>query len=470
MAATLITGGRIVTAEGEFDADILVEDGKVRMLGQGLPVPDGVEVHDASGLLVMPGAIDVHTHLDWEFGSARSVDTFGTGTMAAAFGGTTSVIDFANQSYGLSPLAGLEDWHRRCESRCVDVGAHMIILDPTPQALGDLRTLAHDEGVTSFKLFMAYPNVLMVDDGVCFHVMREAARLGAVVCVHAENGYAINILVEDAVRAGNLAPRYHYLTRPPELEGEATARAIALAEYAGAPLYVVHVTCGQALEPIARAKDRSDLIHGETCTQYLFLTSRELERPGFEGAKYVFTPPLRDERHQRLLWDGLRTGDLSVVSTDHCPFCFEEQPFGMKFSKRQGEREGFHKIPNGGPGIEHRIPALFDGAVKKRGMSRSRFVELVATNPARLFGLYPRKGTIAIGSDADLVLFDPDEKWTIRAAEQHSRVDYTLFEGFEVEGRVKKTFLRGQLIVDGERWLGREGMGEFLKRGESGRL
>ncbi|MGH6885688.1 MAG: dihydropyrimidinase, partial [Geminicoccales bacterium] len=355
-------------------------------------------------------------------------------------------------------------------SRCVDVGAHMIILDPFPQALADLKILARDEGVTSFKLFMAYPNVLMVDDGVCFYVMREAARHGAVVCVHAENGYAINVLVQEAVAAGNTAPKYHYLTRPPELEGEATARAITLAEYAGAPLYVVHVTCGQALDAIARAKDRSDLIHGETCTQYLFLTNKELERPGFEGAKYVFTPPLRSQEHQDEIWRGLRRGDLSVVSTDHCPFCFEEQPYGMKFSKRQGEAEGFHKIPNGGPGIEHRFSVFFDGAVKKRGMSLSKFVELVATNPARLFGIFPKKGTIAVGSDADIVLFDPEARWTIRAPEQHSRVDYSLFEGFEVQGRVKKTFLRGNLIVDGDRWLGREGMGDFLKRGESGRL
>lgn len=233
--ATLVRNGRIVTAVDDYVGDILIEDGKVRMLGRDLPAIPGAEEHDASGLLVMPGAVDVHTHLDWEFGTARTVDTFGTGTMAAAFGGTTSVIDFANQSHGSSPLAGLEDWHERSASRCVDVGAHMIILDPFPQALADLRTLARDEGVTSFKLFMAYPNVLMVDDGVCFYVMREAAKHGAVVCVHAENGYAINVLVQEAVEAGNLAPKYHYLTRPPELEGEATARAITLAEYAGAP-------------------------------------------------------------------------------------------------------------------------------------------------------------------------------------------------------------------------------------------
>ena len=356
--ATLIKGGRIVTAEGDYRGDILIEDGKVASIGRDLPAGERLEVHDASGLLVMPGAVDVHTHLDWEFGSARTVDTFGTGTMAAAFGGTTSVIDFANQRHGKSPLEGLEDWHERCASRCVDVGAHMIILDPFPQALADLQRLARDEGVTSFKLFMAYPNVLMVDDGVCFYVMREAAKHGAVVCVHAENGYAINILVDEAVKAGQRAPKYHYLTRPPELEGEATARAITLAEYAGAPLYVVHVTCTQALAAVAQAKDRSDLVHGETCTQYLFLTHEELERPGFEGAKYVFTPPLRSAAHQAELWQGLRRGDLSVVSTDHCPFCFEEeQPYGLKFSKRQGGRRASTRSRTAAPGSSTASPS-----------------------------------------------------------------------------------------------------------------
>jgi dihydropyrimidinase len=468
--ATLIKGGRIVTAADDYVGDILIEDGKVAMLGRDLPAGAGMQVHDASGLLVLPGAVDVHTHLDWEFGSARTVDTFGTGTMAAAFGGTTSVVDFANQHRGQSPLAGLEDWHRRAESACVDVGAHMIVLDVNDQVLRDLGTLARHEGVTSFKIFMAYPGVLMVDDGVTYNVMREAAKHGAVVCVHAENGHAISILVEEAVRSGNLDPKHHYLTRPPELEGEATARAVVLAEHAGAPLYVVHVTASQALKAIAEAKDRSNLIHGETCTQYLFLTSEELERPGFEGAKYVFTPPLRDESHQAAIWRGIMNGDLSVVSTDHCPFCYELEPHGAKFSKRQGEAEGFHRIPNGGPGIEHRVPVFFDGAVKKRGMSLNKFVELTATNPAKLFGIYPKKGTIAVGSDADVVIFDPDERWTIRAADHHSRVDYSLFEGFEIQGRVKKTFLRGELIVDGDSWLGREGMGEFLRRQESGCL
>ena len=282
--ATLINNGRIVTAEGEFEGDVLAEDGKVRMLGRGLPAPPGAEVHDARGLLVMPGAVDVHTHLDWEFGTARTVDTFGTGTMAAAFGGTTSVIDFANQSHGKSPLEGLEDWHRRSASRCVDVGAHMIILDPFPQALADLKTLARDEGVTSFKLFMAYPNVLMVDDGVCFYVMREAAQHGAVVCVHAENGYAIDVLVSEAVAAGNTAPRFHYLTRPPELEGEATERAITARRIRRSPA----LRRPRHLQPGARCGRRApasapSLVHGETCTQYLFLTSDELERRGLRG-------------------------------------------------------------------------------------------------------------------------------------------------------------------------------------------
>jgi dihydropyrimidinase len=468
--ATLIKGGRIITAIDDYMGDILIEGGRVALLGRDLRAPAAAEVHDASGLLVMPGAVDVHTHLDWEFGSARSVDTFGTGTMAAAFGGTTSVIDFANQTPGRSLMAGLDDWHERAASRCVDVGAHMIMLDVNDQAMAEIGRLAREEGVTSFKIFMAYPGVLMVDDGITFNVMREAAKHGSVVCVHAENGYAIDVLVREALAAGNTAPKYHMLTRPPELEGEATHRAIVLAEYAQAPLYVVHVTCAPALDAIKQARDRSDLVHGETCTQYLTHTADAFDVPGFEGAKVVFTPPLRSQAHQDAVWRGVMRGELSAVSTDHCPFCYELEPFGMKFSKRQGEKEGFHKIPNGGPGIEFRVPVFYDQAVRRRGMSLNKFVELVATNPARLFGIYPRKGTIAVGADADLMLFDPELTWTITAAEQHSRVDYTLFEGWEVTGKVRKTFLRGQLIVDGDQWLGREGMGEFLKRGESGRL
>ena len=469
MATVLIKGARIVTAVDDYQADILIENGRIHTIGRDLAAGPGVEVHDAGGLIAVPGGVDVHTHLDWDFGVARTVDTFATGTMAAAFGGTTTVVDFCNQNRGESPLKGLEDWHKRAASAAVDVGAHMIMLDVTDQSLADMKTLMAREGVTSFKLFMAYPGVLMIDDAGLFKAMRIAGSNGGMICVHAENGLVIQVLVEEAVRQGHTAPKYHMLTRPASMEGEATHRAIALSELAEAPLYVVHLSAAEALHAVTEARDRGVPVHAETCPHYLFLTGEDYERPGFEGAKYVMTPPLRDHSHQAALWRGLATSDLQVVSTDHCPFCFNEQPYGIKYSKQQG-KDDFSKIPNGAPGIETRLPLVFDGAVRARGMSLNRFVGLTSTTPAKLFGLFPRKGTIAVGSDADIVLFDANESWTIRAAEQHSRVDYTLFEGRQVTGRVKKVFLRGRLIVDGPEWKGREGMGEFVRRGECGKI
>jgi dihydropyrimidinase len=467
MAGTLIKNGRIVTAVDDYVADIFIVGGVVNTIGTHIPAGGGVEVHDARGQLVLPGGVDVHTHLDWEFGPSRTVDTFGTGTKAAAFGGTTTVVDFCNQTIGHSPLEGLQDWHKRRESACVDVGAHMILLDVNAQSLIDMKGLINREGVTSFKLFMAYPGVLMADDGALFKALRVAGSNGALTCIHAENGPAIESLIQEAVAAGQLTPKFHELTRPPILEGEATQRAIHLSELAGAPIYIVHLSASEALTAVAEARDRGLLVHAETCPHYLFLTAEEYNRPGFDGAKYVMTPPLRDRHHQEALWKGLRTNDLEVVSTDHCPFCFNEQPYGMKFSKQRGISD-FRKIPNGAPGLETRLPLVFDGAVRKRGMSVNRFVELISTTPAKLFGLFPRKGTIAVGSDADIVLFDPDERWVIRAAEHHSRVDYSMFEGWEISGRVKKVFLRGKCIVDGEKWQGSEGMGQYLGRKSSG--
>ena len=469
MPTTMIKGGRVVTATDDYTADILVSDGKVETIGKNISVGPDVEVHDAQGLLVLPGGVDVHTHLDWEFGPSRTVDTFATGTKAAAFGGTTTVIDFCNQSRGESLLLGLEDWHRRSTGACVDVGAHMIVLDVNEQSLGEMKTLIDREGVTSFKLFMAYPGVLMVDDGALFKAMRVTGDNGAMTCVHAENGHVIQVLVQEALAQGRTAPKYHAITRPSILEGEATHRAIRLAELADTPLYVVHLSASEALSSVAEARDRGIPIHAETCPHYLFLTAEEYERPEFEGAKYVMTPPLRDHSHQAQLWRGLKTNNLQVVSTDHCPFCFNEAPHGMKFSKQQG-RSDFSKIPNGAPGIETRLPLFFDGAVHKNGMTVNRFVEITSTAPAKLFGLFPRKGTIAVGSDGDVVLFDPSEQWTIRAREHHSRVDYSLFEGRSVKGRVKKVFLRGQCIVDSHSWLGHSGIGEYLRRGQSGKI
>lgn len=464
---SLIVNANIVTAVDQYKADILIVDGRISAIGVALPREQGTTVHDAAGLLVMPGGVDPHTHLDWDFGNARTVDTFGTGTKAAAFGGTTTVVDFSNQTRGEGLLQGLEDWKRRAETACVDVSTHMIVLDVNNAVLEEMETLIKREGVTSFKLFTAYPNVLMVDDGALFKAMRVAGRHGAMICVHAENGPVIQVLTEEAVARGERAPKYHAVTRPSLMEGEATHRAIRLAQLAQAPLYVVHLSAAEALDSVVDARDAGLAIYAETCPHYLFLTEEEYQRPGFDGAKYVMTPPLRTREHQNSLWRGLRTNDLQVVSTDHCPFCFNEKPYGLRTSKQQG-RDDFSKIPNGAPGIEYRLPLLYDGGVKSNGLSLNRFVQLMSTTPAKLFGLFPRKGTIAVGSDADLVFFDPNEQWTIRGAEGHSRVDYSLFEGRQVTGRVKKVFLRGQLIVDGAKWLGKEGMGQFLRRSESG--
>ncbi len=469
MPTVLIKNGRIVTAVDDYEADILIEDGRVNTIGRDIAVGGDVEVHDAKGLLVMPGGIDVHTHLDWDFGVARTVDTFGTGTRAAAFGGTTTVVDFCNQTRGESPLTGLEDWHKRAASSCIDVGAHMIMIDVDDNTLADVKTLMSREGVTSFKLFTAYPGVLMVDDGTIFKTMRLAAEGGGMCSVHCENGPVIKILVEEAIAAGNLAPKYHMLTRPPLCEGEATHRAIRLAQMAGAPLYVVHMSAAPAVEALVEARDRGQAVYGETCPHYLFLTRDEYDRPGFEGAKYVMSPPLRGEEDQAPLWQAIATGHMDVVATDHCTFCFSAETHGMKMSKQQGT-ESFAKIPNGAPGIEERMSMIFNGMTHQRGMSVNRFVDITSTAAAKLFGLFPCKGTIAAGSDADIVIFDPDETWTILGANGHGRIDYTLFEGHEVKGKTKKVFTRGRLIVDGDEWLGQEGMGEYLHRGPCGGL
>jgi dihydropyrimidinase len=465
---TLVRNGRIVTAIDDYSADILIENDKIKAIGRDLDVGNDAHTIDAGNLLVLPGGVDVHTHLDWEFGASHTADTFGTGTMAAAFGGTTTIVDFANQPRGGSSLAGFDNWLSRARSACIDVGAHMIMLDVNDSSLADMKTLIR-EGVSSFKMFTAYPGVLMVDDGQLFRAMRVAGANGAMTCVHAENGPVIQVLIEEALAQGMTGPKYHMLTRPTLMEGEATHRAIRIAELAEAPVYCVHMSAVEALHSLAEARDRGIPAHGETCPHYLFLTLEEYDRPEFEAAKFVMTPPLRTHAHQDAMWRGLRTNDLQVISTDHCPFCFHEKTLGLKYSKQLG-REDFSKIPNGAPGIETRLPLVYDGGVRTGRISLHRMVELTATAPAKLFGLFPRKGTIAVGSDADLVLFDPNERWNIRAADHHSRVEFSLYEGRPIVGRVKKVLVRGNLIVDGSTWLGREGMGEFIKRGASGAL
>ncbi|HYM10844.1 MAG TPA: dihydropyrimidinase [Bryobacterales bacterium] len=457
---TLIRNGTVITAERTFPADILIADEKIHDIAHGLPASAADRVIDASGMLLLPGGIDVHTHLDMPFGGTVSSDDFETGTRAAAFGGTTTLIDFAIQAKGTKMRDALDTWWKKAEKRAaIDYGLHMIVTDLAGAGLEDLDALVA-EGVASFKLFMAYPGVLMVDDATIFKALSQTAKNGALICMHAENGGVIDVIVKRALAEGKTAPIHHALTRPATAEAEAVHRAIALAEIAGAPVYIVHLSSEDALNQVREARDRGLPAFAETCPQYLLLSVDELARPGFEGAKYVFTPPLREKHHQAKLWEGLRQDHLQVVSTDHCPFCFQDQ-------KALG-KDDFTKIPNGGPGIENRLQLLYHYGVNEGRLTPNRFVELVAATPAKLFGLYPRKGTIAPGGDADIVIWDPQAEHVISAKTHHMRVDYSMFEGFRVKGNARTVLSRGEVIVDGGRWLGRAGRGQFLKRAARG--
>lgn len=453
---TVIKNGSVVTATDTYKADVAIANGKIAAIGEDLPVQNTSKLLDATGKLVMPGGIDVHTHLDMPFGGTTSADDFETGTRAAAFGGTTTLIDFAIQYKGQNLREAYDTWMSKASNKAVcDYAFHCIVTDISGGQLSEMNDLVH-EGVTSFKLFMAYPGVFMLDDGSIFKALQTTSKNGGLVCMHAENGSAIDVIVQQALAEGKKAPKYHALTRPTTAEAEATSRAIALAEMAGAPIYIVHLSCNEALEKVREARDRGLPVYAETCPQYLYLSLENFDAPGFEGAKYVFTPPLREKWHQEKLWNGLKCDHLQVVSTDHCPFCFKEQ-------KELG-RDDFTKIPNGGPGVEHRMSLIFSGGVASGRFSVNRFVELVATTPAKLFGLYPRKGTIAAGSDADLVIFDPKRKHTISAKTHHMRVDYSMFEGIEVTGMPEVVLSRGRVVVEGNKFLGRAGQGEFLRR------
>jgi dihydropyrimidinase len=453
---TIITNGRVVTATDTYAGDVAISGGKVAAMGENLPVENAAHIIDAAGKYVLPGGIDVHTHLDMPFGGTTSSDDFETGTRAAAFGGTTTLIDFAIQYKGQTLRTAFDTWMQKASGKAVcDYAFHCIITELADAHLEEMNALVR-EGVTSFKLFMAYPGVFMLDDGSIFKALRRTADNGGLVCMHAENGNAIDVIVQQALAEGKKAPKYHALTRPTTAEAEATARAIALAEMAGAPVYIVHLSCNDALEKVREARDRGLPVYAETCPQYLYLSIENFDVPDFEGAKYVFTPPLREKWHQDKLWNGLKRDHLQVVSTDHCPFCFKEQ-------KELG-RGDFTKIPNGGPGVEHRMSLIYSGGVAAGRFSVNRFVELVSTTPAKLFGLYPRKGTIAVGSDADMVIFDPNRKHTISAKTHHMRVDYSMFEGIQVTGMPSTVLSRGRVVVDNEKFLGRAGGGEFVKR------
>ena len=459
----LIKNGRIVTAVDDYFADVFIDGEKIVQIGKDLNV-QADETLDAKGKLVLPGGIDPHTHLDMPFGGTTSADDFETGTIAAAHGGTTTLIDFAVQTKGKSTMEGLDTWHQKAQGKAtIDYGFHMIITDMAVERLPEMTRL-RDEGISSYKLFMAYPGVLYVDDGTLYRAFRQAGLDGSRICMHAENGIVIDEIIREAVADGKVAPKWHGLTRPTRMEAEGVHRSIAIAEVANVPLYIVHLSSHDALEEVKRGRARGVNVIAETCPQYLLLDSSLYEKEGFEGAKWVMTPALREQWNQDSLWQGLQFRDLETIGTDHCPFCFKEQ-------KELG-LESFTKIPNGAPGLENRMSVVYDAGVVQGRISLNRFVELTSTAAAKAFGLFPKKGTIAVGSDADIVIFDPDRKETISVNNEcthHMNVDYSAYEGREVQGWTDTVLSRGRVIVQQGK-LETRGGGNFIKRAGAGEL
>ena len=465
MSRVLIKNGRIVTAVDDYFADILIDGEKIAMIGKDLNV-DADQVIDAADRLVIPGGIDPHTHMEMPFGGTTSADDFETGTRAAACGGTTTIIDFAIQNKGESTLKGLDTWHAKAEGKAtIDYAFHMIVTDMPDERLPEMRKLA-DEGVTSYKLFMAYPGVLYVDDGTLYRAFRQAGENGTRICMHAENGIVIDEIIKHAVQQGHTSPVYHALTRPTRMEAEGVHRSIAIAEVAKVPLYIVHLSCADALEEVKRARLRGVDVVAETCPQYLFLDQSYYEKEGFEGAKYVMTPALREKWNQDVLWEGLRFRHLETIATDHCPFCFNDGQPGAERPGKELGIESFTKIPNGAPGVENRMSLIYNGGVVQGRIDLNRFVELTSTAAAKAFGLFPKKGTIAVGSDADIVIFDPNRKETISVnnpCTHHMNVDYNTFEGFEVQGVSETVLSRGRIVMQ-KNELKVQGGGQFIKR------
>ncbi|MFF2445693.1 dihydropyrimidinase [Neobacillus sp. NPDC058068] len=452
----IIKNGTIVTASDTFQAELLIEDGKITQIGSNLSAI-GAEVIDAKGCLVFPGGIDPHTHLDMPFGGTVTKDDFESGTMAAAFGGTTTVIDFCLTNKGEPLKNAIQTWHDKSKDKAViDYGFHLMISEINENVLNELPQVINEEGISSFKVFMAYKNVFQADDETLFKTLVTAKDLGALVMVHAENGDVIDYLTKKALDEGNTEPIYHALTRPPELEGEATGRAARFTGLANSQLYVVHVSCADAAEKIAEARSKGFDVWGETCPQYLVLDQSYLEKPNFEGAKYVWSPPLREKWNQEALWNALKSGQLQTIGSDQCSFDFNGQ-------KDLG-RDDFTKIPNGGPIIEDRLAIIFSEGVKKGRISLNQFVDLTSTRAAKLFGLYPQKGTIAVGADADLVIFDPNVERVLSAETHHMAVDYNAFEGMEVTGEPVSVLVRGEYVVRDKQFVGKPGAGQYLKR------
>jgi dihydropyrimidinase len=450
-----IANGTIVTATDTYRADVGIAKGKIIEIARKIKTRAKEEV-DARGLYVFPGGIDIHTHLDMPFGGTVSSDDFRTGTIAAAHGGTTTIVDFAIQGQGMTLEEALKTWKGKAEGKAViDYGFHVAVTWINEEIMAEIPKLVA-QGVSSFKCFLAYKGALMIDDGTLFQVLKKAKASGALVMLHAENGDVLDILINDYLSQGKTGPLYHALSRPPAAEGEATGRGIAIAKMAGAPVFIVHLSCKEALEKVKEARDEGYPAFAETCPQYLLLSQKNYLEPGFEGAKYVMSPPLRDRSNWEVLWKGLAAGDLQLVSTDHCPFNFKGQ-------KDLG-KDSFAAIPNGAPGIEHRLMLLFHEGVNKKRITLNRFVELVSTAPAKLFGMFPQKGTVAVGSDADLVVFDPKAPFEISAKTHHQNVDYTPYEGFKGKGVPRIVISNGRVIVKDGQFVGEPGAGRFIKR------
>ena len=452
----VIKGGKVVTATDVFEADLLIEDGVITQIAKNIDVADA-EVIDASGKYVMPGGIDPHTHLDMPFNNTVTDDDWESGTIAAAFGGTTTILDFC-LSAGETKLAdAVAKWHAKAQGTAViDYGFHLMITDFTPETEKELPAILKQEGITSMKVFMAYAREFQSSDRTLFKAFKIGKETGTVVMVHCENGSVIDELVEEALANGNTEPIYHALTRPEAVEGEATKRAIELANIAGAKLYVVHVTCKEAVDEIIRAREKGYDVLGETCPPYLTLDISKLAQPGFEGAKYVWSPPLRPAYHQEVLWNALKAKQLQTIGSDQCSFSFK--------GKKELGLNDFSKIPNGGPFIEDRFGILYSEGVAKGRITINEFVDMISTSAAKTFGLFPKKGTIAIGSDADIVLFDPDVKRVISAQTHHMNVDYNPYEGWEATGEVQSVLVRGQYVVKDKKFVGTLGSGQYIKR------
>lgn len=482
---TLFKGGTVITASDMVQADVLVEGDKITTIGSNLS-GRGHEVVNCRGKYLMPGGIDVHTHLDLAFGGTYSNDDFDTGHKAAAFGGTTMHIDFVVQPKGGSLQEGLKVWREKSKLAQIDYGYHMAITDLRDEVMAEIPTMV-DEGITSLKLFMAYKNVFQVDDKTLYRAMQTAAKHGMIVMVHAENGDVEEQLRLQLLAEGKTDPVWHYSSRPPEIEGEATNRAVVMSGMTGCPLYVVHMTCEHSITALRRGRALGYPVMGESCVQYFHITrDKHLGAPGFEGAKYVCSPPVRNPEHHAVLWQAVRDGTLQVVSTDHCDFWydggkgpwqewakahnggnwaeFEKQDPSYRRPGKELGKGDFSKIPNGLPAIEDRLMVMWTLGVNSGKISPSRFVELNCTNPARIFGMYPQKGTIAVGADADIVVWDPKKSKTLSVKSQHMRCDYNLFEGLRVKGMPVMVFQRGKKLVDGDQWFGKNGEGKFVAR------